>query len=127
MRELVFKNLTSENKKRKDLYITETIDRNGVKTVTRRHSIYIVGGHSKVKGANGAVQHKKAIPGNDAKRHVFIFKKRDTKQKKDSFVCDVVGKFYAVVKDELYSVAFKHSFEIDFLFTTHKQGGDTLA
>ncbi len=116
MRELVFKNLTSEDKRRRDLYISETLDKNGVKTITRRHSVYIIGKRSKVKDEKELMQHKIQAPTNTTNRHVFIFKKRKTKLKKDSCICEVVGKFYAVVKNDLYSVAFKHSFEIDFLF-----------
>ncbi len=118
MRELVFKNLTSENRRRKDLYITETSDKSGVRTITRRHSVYVIGDRSKAKNPKLLAQQKKEIPTNASKRHVFIFKKRDTKQKKESFICDVVGKFYAVVKDDLYPVAFKHSFELDFFNNT---------
>ena len=116
MRELTFKNLTSQNKKRKDLYISETIDRDGVRTITRRHSVYIIANHTKIKNPKRLTQYKTKPPEDSTKRHVFIFKKRDTKLKRDTFVCDVVGKFYAVVKSEIYSIAFKHSFEIDFLF-----------
>jgi len=120
MRELIFKNLTSENKRRKDLYISETLDKDGVRTITRRHSVYIIGNRNKVKDEKELMQHKTQNPINTTSRHVFIFKKRDTKLKKDSFICDVVGKFYAVVKNDLYSVAFKHSFEIDFLFAKNR-------
>jgi len=116
MRELIFKNLTSKNHKRRDLYISETIDKDGVRTTTRRHSMYVVGDRSNIKTAKALTQCKAQTSEDSAKRHVFIFKKRDTKLKKDTFVCDVVGKFYAVVKNELYPIAFKHSFEIDFLF-----------
>ncbi len=115
MRELVFKNLTSENKLKRDLYLSETTEKNGVKTITKRHSMYYVDSHKKIDGANELKEIKANIPTNVPKRHVFIFKKQDTRNKKDTFVCDIVGKFYAVVKDELYSIAFKHSFEIDFL------------
>ena len=120
MRELVFKNLISGDKKRKDLFISETVEENGVKTVTRRHTLYIIGEHSKFNNQKEFLQWQKTAPMNSGKRHIFIFKKRDTKLKKDSFICDVVGKFYAVIKNELYSIAFKHSFEIDFLFTQNQ-------
>lgn len=120
MREVVFKNLTSGDKKRRDLYVSETVDKNGIRTITRRHSIYIIAGHNKIENAEDLVKYKNIAPENEAKRHVFVFKKHDTKLKKDTFVCDVVGRFYAVVKDEIYSVAFKHSFEVDFLATTNK-------
>lgn len=116
MRELVFKNLISKDKKRRDLYISEVDERNGVKTVTKRHSVYIIRESRKITDQNELIKWQKEKSVNCKKRHVFIFKKKDTKSKKDSFICDVVGKFYAVVKDELYSIAFKHSFELDFLF-----------
>ncbi|MFH1478852.1 MAG: hypothetical protein ABIG92_03645 [Candidatus Omnitrophota bacterium] len=126
MRELVYKNLTSIDKKRRDLYISEIVERDGVKTITKRHSLYVIGKGSrvdKVCSASGVLD----MPKNINKRHVFIFKKHDTIAKKDTFVCDVVGKFYAVVKDELYPITFKHSFEIDFLSTgKNKNGGDCL-
>ena len=113
MRELVFKNLTSGDKKRRDLFISETIEKNGIKTMTQRHSIYVINGHNIFVNPEELIQWKtKACMNN--RRHVFIFKKRNTKEKKDSFVCDVVGKFYAVIKNEVYSIGFKHSFEIDF-------------
>ena len=117
MRELVFKNLTSGNKKRKDLFITETVERDGLKTVTRRHSMYIIGGHTRFDNSKEVMHFKNVNSIDTNKRHIFIFKKRDSMSKKDIFVCDVVGRFYAAVKNDLYSVAFKHSLEIDFFCT----------
>jgi len=119
MRELVFKNLTSNNKRRKDLYISETVEQDGVKTVTRRHSMYIIMNRNKISNSAELSQYKEEAEAKASKRHVFIFKKRDTKSQKDSFICDVVGKFYAVIKDDLYSIAFKHSFAIDFSSIGH--------
>jgi len=115
MRELVFKNLISDDRKRRDLFISETNEKNGVKTVTKRHSTYIISETRKITDPKELAEWQKENSVKYNKRHVFIFKKKDTESKEDSFVCDVVGKFYAVVKDELYSIAFKHSFELDFL------------
>ncbi|MDO8603458.1 MAG: hypothetical protein Q7O04_06405 [Candidatus Omnitrophota bacterium] len=116
MRELLFKNITSENKKRKDLYVSETFDRDGVTTTTQRHSIYIVGACNKFKTLGELAEWKKVAGQKANKRHVFIIKRRDNKLHKDTFICDVVGRFYAVTGFDIYSVAFKHSFEIDFLY-----------
>ena len=117
MRELIFKNLTSLNKKRRDLFISETVERNGIKTITKRHSIYIIGKHAKFGDIENFLETKDAFPSDYNKRHVFIYKKKDTKLGKDSFVCDVVGRFCAVIEEEAYAIAFKHSFEIDFVLT----------
>ena len=117
MRELVFKNLTSVNKKRRELFISETVENNGVKTTTQRHSTYIISTHMKFNNQKELIEwQKNKMPHASKKRHVFIFKKRDTEARTDSFVCDVVGNFYAIVNYEVYQIAFKHSFQIDFLF-----------
>ena len=114
MRELVFKNLISEDRTKKDLYISEVVDKNGMRTVMTRHSIYKIGDHNKITNPEEITKwHSNQIRNN--KRQVFILKRRDTKLKKDIFACDVVGDLYVVVDDILYSIAFKHSFEVDFL------------
>jgi hypothetical protein len=117
MRELLFKNITSGNKKRKDLYVSETFDRDGVTTMTQRHSTYIIGACNKFNNLEQVLEWKKTVGSNAGKRHVFIIKKRDTKLNKDMFICDVIGKFYAVTGCDIYSVVFKHSFEVDFSYT----------
>jgi len=117
MRELLFKNITSENKKRKDLFVSETFDQNGVTTTTQRRSTYIIGACNKFKNLEELLAWKKSVGPNAGRRHVFIIKKRDTVLNKDAFICDIIGKFYAVFQCDIYSVAFKHSFEVDFSYT----------
>lgn len=115
MRELVFKNLTSVNKKRRDLLISETVERNGIKTITKRHSVYIVTKHIKLEGIDGITPKNAFTPSDYNKRHIFICKKKDTRLGKDSFICDVIGRVYAIAEGEMYTIAFKHSFELDFV------------
>jgi hypothetical protein len=117
MREMVFKNLTSIDKRRRDLFISETVEQNGIKTITKRHSIYIIGKHAKFSDIENPMVTDNLFPAEYNKRHVFIHKKKDTKLGKDTFVCDVIGRCCAVIKDEAYAVVFKHSFEIDFVLT----------
>jgi len=117
MKELLFKDITSENKKRKDLYVSETVNMDGVTTTTQRHSIYILGDQNKFKTLEEMAEWKKTIGLNTTKRHIFIIKKRDTKLGKDMFICDIVGRLYAVSGFDIYSVVFKHSFEVDFIHT----------
>ena len=116
MRELLFKNITSGNKKRKDLYVSETVERNGVTTTTQRHSTYIIGNCNKFKSLEELVEWKKTVGLAVNKRHVFVVKRHDSGLNKDMFICDVVGRFYAVSGIDIYSIAFKHSFEVDFSY-----------
>lgn len=117
MRELLFKNMTSQDKKRKDLYVSETVSRDGVVTTTQRHSTYILNACNKFNTLEKMTEWKNKIDLKTEKRHIFVIKKRDTKTNKYMFICDVVGRFYAVSGFDIYSIAFKHSFEIDFLYT----------
>lgn len=117
MRELVFKNLTSKDQKRRDLYMSEAFEKDGIRTVTQKHSMYIIGPCTQVINSQNMLGgHKITLqnPGPANMRHVFIFKKRDTKAKTETFIYNVIGRFYAVIGNELYPIAFKHSFEIVF-------------
>ncbi len=117
MRELLFKNITSGDKKRRDLYVTEIVNRNGVTTTTQRHSTYIIGSCNKFQNMDELSEWKKNAGIKSEKRHIFVIKKRDTMHKRDMFICDVVGRFYAVTGCDIYSIAFKHSFEVNFAYT----------
>ncbi len=116
MREIVFKNLTSQDRRRRDLFISETVLENGVQTTTQRRSIYMIKNHSTYKNSAELNKFANQTQCQDGKnsRHIFILKKHDSKSKKDTFICDVVGTFYIVVNEDIYTVAFKHSFEVDF-------------
>jgi hypothetical protein len=120
MREFLFKNITSGDKKRKDLFVSETVERNGIKTITKRHSIYIIDNLNKFNNIEELSEWKKNIDLNN-KKHVFVVKRHDTKEKKDTFICDVVGKFYAVTDCSVYTITFKHSFEVDFVYVEQEQ------
>jgi len=123
MRELIFKNLTSENRRRKDLYILESYEKDGIRTVTQRHSVYVINNHIKFKTPQELVQWQEGIPPEHKLRHIFICRKHNSQTKEDVFSCDVVGKFYAVIKDEVYTIGFKHSFEVDFSVIDKKEEG----
>ncbi|MDP2921641.1 MAG: hypothetical protein Q8O12_04675 [Candidatus Omnitrophota bacterium] len=97
--------------------MSETFEKNGVTTTTQRRSTYILGSRSKFNTPEELAEWKKTVEPEANKRHVFVVKKRDTKLHKDIFICDVVGRFYAVSGCDIYSIVFKHSFEIDFLYT----------
>jgi hypothetical protein len=82
---------------------------------------------SKYQSQQTILLYRKVPPDNNT-RHIFICKKHDTKLKIDIFICDVVGKFYAVIQNEVYTIGFKHSFEIDFSVAQKgkEEGGDSL-
>lgn len=99
MRDLVFKNITSGDRKRKILASCETADMQGVHSVVRRHFIYIV------KEADNT-EIKKPSPA------LYVFKERNTKEQKENFFCRIKGSVYAAYNDKIFLILFIHSLRI---------------
>ena len=70
MREIVVKNITSENKRKKDLYITEIVEKNGLKTITRRHSLYILRRHNKIGDPNELIVNQSGLEMNNKTKQI---------------------------------------------------------
>ena len=99
MRDLLFKNLTSVDRKRKVIASSEIIDREGVRTIIRRHFICLL----------------REIKGKDMTRQsptVYIFKERNTKELREEFFCKLKGNVYAITHGKLFHITFMHSLKI---------------
>jgi len=100
MRDLLFRNLTSLDRKRKILASSEIFDRSGVRTVVRRHFVYMV---------------KELPPEEKFQKQptfLFILKQRDTRNKTEKFICRMKGTVYAVSNGKVLMVTFMHSLKI---------------
>ncbi len=105
MRDLLFKNLTSSDKKRRIIATSETVDKEGVRSIIQRHFVCIV----------------KEIKDNNAQRplsHLYVIKERSTKEQKERFFCRIKGSIYAISNDRLFLVLFAHSLKINLLTIT---------
>lgn len=107
MRELLFKNLTSLQRKRKIISISDSSLRDGYLAHTERHFIYMV------KEAKNLRQ--------DLERpDLHILKVHDSKQKMEKLFFKVKGSFFVVTNNCLYIVNFCHSFKIELHDVTHQ-------
>lgn len=102
MRDLLFKNITSENKRQRILYSSELLEQNGLRTVVHRHLVCRVFDTAK---NNEALD---ILPPPD----LYIVKKRDTKFKIEAFYCRIKGGIYFSVKNKIYLASFIHSLRI---------------
>jgi hypothetical protein len=100
MRDLLFRNLTSLDRKRKILASSEIFDKSGVRTVVRRHFVYIVNEVS----PEAAVTKKPS--------YLFVLKVRNTKERTEKFFCRMKGCIYAVSNNKVYVITFMHSLKI---------------
>jgi hypothetical protein len=100
MRDLLFKNLTSPDRKRKVLACEEIIDNAGVRTIVRRHFIYMV----------------REIPQKPAKAdepYLSVIKIHDRKRRIERFLCKMKGSVIASYNSKLFHIRFMHTLNIN--------------
>ena len=100
MRDLLFRNLTSSDRKKKILASSEIFDKAGVRTVVRRHFVYIV----------------KEMPADTkVEKHpvqLSIIKEKNTHEKQERFFCKMKNSIYVVAEGKIYFIIFMHSLRI---------------
>ncbi|MFA5410626.1 MAG: hypothetical protein WC321_02035 [Candidatus Omnitrophota bacterium] len=99
MRDLLFKNLTSTRKKRRIIISSEVIDKEGVRSIIRRHFVCLL---KEVK------DNKFPAP----EPYIYILKERNTREQKEKFFCRIKGSLYAVNNHKIFLITFTHSLKI---------------
>ncbi|HQP91850.1 MAG TPA: hypothetical protein PLU24_04170 [Candidatus Omnitrophota bacterium] len=101
MRDMVFKNLTSQDRKKRVLWASETINEDGILTKIHKYLIYIV------KEVDKSQAHKTDRP------EVFVIKNRNTKDRTEKFQIKMKGSIYCLAKERCFYVSFCHTLKID--------------
>ena len=117
MREVLFKNLTSVNGYKKDTFLKEQFEKDGVLAKAERRYFYFIKSVIKLKDdqeMQGWVKEQENCP-PAKKRHFYILKEHNNELGEDKLICKVAGTFYAVVGKKIYTIGFLHSFKICFL------------
>jgi hypothetical protein len=107
MRDLLFRNLTSEDKKRKVIASSEIADRDGVHSVIHRHFACVM------KEVVDASTVQKPEP------YLYVLKETNTKDCRQKFFCRMKGSIFAVAGEKIYLVMYMHSLKIS-LTNLHK-------
>ncbi len=100
MRDLLFKNLTSGDRKRRVVSSSEITDKKGIHSVIRRHFICLI------KEVKSESQTCKPSPS------IQVLRERDSKTKLDRFSCRIKGSVYASSGERLFLILFMHSLKI---------------
>jgi hypothetical protein len=106
VRDLLFKNFTSDDKRRKIITSSEVVDREGVRSVINRHFVCLV----------------KEIPDAKAERpqpYVHVIKEHNSREQKEKFFCKIKGNVCAVSNGRLFLILFVHSLKISLIATQH--------
>ena len=108
MRDLLFKNLISSDRKKRIIASHEIVDKQGVHSVIRRHFIYML---KEVKDEHHI---EKPLP------YLYVLKEHNTKEHKEKFFCKIKGSLCAINKGKLCLVIFMHSLKIDLVANSVK-------
>ena len=115
MRELTFKNTTTWSHNKRDIFVEETVEKDGVLAKTTRRCVYFIKEKRHVKNHNDLKKlAEMKFSDNQAKRHFHVLKERDSGDGVDRLMCKVAGTFYAMIDEYLYAIVFVHTFKISF-------------
>lgn len=104
MRNLLFKNLTSSDGRRKMISSSEIVDKQGVRSIIRRHFVCIV---KETKGNLVA----KPLP------YLYVLKEHNAREYRERFFCRLKGSIYATCNDKIFLIVFMHSLKINLVGT----------
>lgn len=116
MREVVYKNLTSLSSRKKDIFLQEVFERDGVTAKTERRCLYFIKDIIHLDKPDDLQKWvtKQSESGMVNKREFHIFKEHNDKLGVDKLICKILGNFYVIVEDSVYVIAFLQSFKIRF-------------
>ena len=100
MRDLLYKNLTSDDKRRKIIASSEISDKEGVRSVINRHFIWLV---KEVKDRD--IETKPASS-------IYVLKEKNTKECKQKYICRIKGSIYAIAGSKIFLIMYMHSLKI---------------
>jgi hypothetical protein len=119
MREVVFKNMVSSNSRVKNIFLKEMFERDGVVARTERRCFYYIKEVTPIREVHDLekwVDHKNSVEPM-GKRQFHIVKAHSDVSAEDKLICKIMGTFYAIVNNKVYTIAFLHSFKVRFTKT----------
>ncbi len=114
MRDILIKNLTSEDKHRRRLQILERVEQNGILATSQRYCAYLLREKKRFKNLeeinNWFTTHKKQT--STKIRYLKVVKARNTLTNQENLVYQVAGRSYLVVGHSIFCAFFTHIFKI---------------
>ncbi len=116
MREVIYKNLISANERKKNIFLTEVFEKDGVKAKTERRCLYLVKEIRHMEDSSKVQEWltEQNSAGGLNRRSFHIFRQHSDVLGEDRFICKVNGIFCVVVGMNIYTIAFLHSFKVTF-------------
>ena len=106
MRDILIKNLTSYNKRRRIIASSEVSEKEGMRSIIHRHFVCVA------KEITDATDVSKPVP------YLCVRKEHNTKEHKQRFSCRLKGSILVAAFGKIYLVYYIHSLKINILDLT---------
>lgn len=114
MRDILFKNITSLDHHRRDIFLSEVYVNNGIATKTQKHFIYFVRDHVLLDDPKKLkIWFKKYGNKGPCLRDLSVFKSYDSKIGEEKFEVRIAGTIYVFRNKDIFNVDFTQIFKID--------------
>ena len=112
MREIVVRNLTSDNRLERDCLITERMEQGDYSTRIARRCTYRIESSTTLPALQDSVSWAKTLDPQPA-RQVFVTKRMDPDTGDECVVYKVLGHLYVVMDRVVFCVGFRHTLSMD--------------
>lgn len=114
MRELVFKNINAPSARKRDISVSEIVQRNGLVSTTEKRSLYFIRGAHRIKSKD---ELKKWVESRNQdlslnKKFFHILRNHSDDSKEDKLICKTRGSFYILSDHIAYNIVFVHAIRI---------------
>lgn len=114
MRDIVIKNLTSQDKHRRTLHILEKINQNGFFATAERYRSYVL---REKQHFNNLEEINHWLISNESQpmtklRYLNVTKRKDTASNEENLTYEMVGRSYLIAGYSIFCVFFTHIFKI---------------
>lgn len=125
MREIVFKNSTTHNHRRRDLWIHETTDENGLHAEVQKRCIFLVKNYYRLPNPVAVEKwiHRHTETPQCRLRNLTVNREENTKTGAKHFFFKAIGSFYAVMGMEVFLIRFVQTYEVNLAGSTVNEGG----
>jgi len=116
MREVIFKDLTSIRSRKKDIFLKEVFEKDGIVAKTERRCFYFIKDIEHLDSEEGLQKWLAQQGESNAvnKRQFHILKEHNDANLEDKIICKILGTFYAVINKTVCTIGFMHSFKVRF-------------
>lgn len=114
MRDIVFKNMTSIDHYRRDIFLSEAFVEKGVTTKTQKHFVYFIRDHLFLDNPKNLENWLKKYASKGPRlKDLSVLKSLDSKTGEEKFEVKIVGNLYVLREQDIFNVDFTQVFKID--------------